>query len=196
MRRKILICRRSRSRRRRRRRRDRGLEERLAAGGEQGGRRRRREAARGHPGQALERAEEGAREPRRRGGGRGPPHEGAGRRAQEADRGGGLPDARRLRLWDSATAAAGRGCTGLRPSRRGRELPRHDRSRAPRPSSPAGKTLADVAKAKGKSVDGLVSALVADEKKELDAAVEGRPPHAGAGRRDPREREAACSPTS
>ena len=35
-----------------------------------------------------------------------------------------------------------------------------------------GKTLAEVAKAKGKSVDGLVSALVADEKKELDAAVE------------------------
>ncbi len=34
-----------------------------------------------------------------------------------------------------------------------------------------GKTLADVAKAKGKSVDGLVAALVADEKKELDAAV-------------------------
>ena len=34
-----------------------------------------------------------------------------------------------------------------------------------------GKTLEDVAKAKGKSVDGLVSALVADEKKELDAAV-------------------------
>ena len=35
----------------------------------------------------------------------------------------------------------------------------------------SGKTLADVAKAKGKSVDGLVSALLADEKKELDAAV-------------------------
>ena len=34
-----------------------------------------------------------------------------------------------------------------------------------------GKSLADVAKAKGKSVDALVSALVADEKKELDAAV-------------------------
>ena len=34
-----------------------------------------------------------------------------------------------------------------------------------------GKTLADVAKAQGKTVDGLVSALVADEKKELDAAV-------------------------
>jgi len=34
-----------------------------------------------------------------------------------------------------------------------------------------GKTLADVAKAQGKSVDGLVAALVADEKKELDAAV-------------------------
>ena len=34
-----------------------------------------------------------------------------------------------------------------------------------------GKTLADVAKTKGKSVDGLVSALVADEKKELDEAV-------------------------
>jgi len=35
-----------------------------------------------------------------------------------------------------------------------------------------GKTLADVAKAtKGKSVDGLVAALVADEKKKLDAAV-------------------------
>jgi hypothetical protein len=35
----------------------------------------------------------------------------------------------------------------------------------------SGKSLAEVAKAKAKSVDGLVSALVADEKKELDAAV-------------------------
>jgi len=35
----------------------------------------------------------------------------------------------------------------------------------------AGKTLADVAKAQGKTVDGLVAALVADEKKELGAAV-------------------------
>lgn len=34
-----------------------------------------------------------------------------------------------------------------------------------------GKSLAEVAKAKGKSVDGLVAALVADEKKELDEAV-------------------------
>jgi len=34
-----------------------------------------------------------------------------------------------------------------------------------------GKTLAEVAKASGKSVDGLVSALVADEKTKLDAAV-------------------------
>ena len=34
-----------------------------------------------------------------------------------------------------------------------------------------GKTLADVAKAKGKTVDGLVAALVADEKKELAQAV-------------------------
>ena len=34
-----------------------------------------------------------------------------------------------------------------------------------------GKTLAEVAKAQGKTVDGLVAALVADEKKELDAAV-------------------------
>ena len=34
-----------------------------------------------------------------------------------------------------------------------------------------GKTLADVAKAQGKSVDGLVSALVAAEKADLDAAV-------------------------
>jgi hypothetical protein len=34
-----------------------------------------------------------------------------------------------------------------------------------------GKTLADVAKAQGKTVDGLVSALVADEKTELAAAV-------------------------
>ena len=34
-----------------------------------------------------------------------------------------------------------------------------------------GKTLADVAKEKGKSTDGLVDALVADETKELDAAV-------------------------
>ena len=35
----------------------------------------------------------------------------------------------------------------------------------------SGKTLADIAKAQGKSVDGLISALLADEKKELDAAV-------------------------
>ncbi len=35
----------------------------------------------------------------------------------------------------------------------------------------AGKTLADVAKAQGKTVAGVVAALVADEKKELDAAV-------------------------
>jgi hypothetical protein len=34
-----------------------------------------------------------------------------------------------------------------------------------------GKTMADVAKAQGKTVEGLVSALVADEKKELDNAV-------------------------
>lgn len=34
-----------------------------------------------------------------------------------------------------------------------------------------GKTFADVAKAQSKSVDGLVAALVADETKELDAAV-------------------------
>ncbi len=34
-----------------------------------------------------------------------------------------------------------------------------------------GKTLADVAKAQGKSVDGLVSALVAAEKADLEAAV-------------------------
>ena len=33
------------------------------------------------------------------------------------------------------------------------------------------KTLADVAKARGKTVAGLVAALVADEKKELQAAV-------------------------
>jgi hypothetical protein len=35
----------------------------------------------------------------------------------------------------------------------------------------SGKTMADVAKAQSKTVDGLVAALVADEKKELDAAV-------------------------
>jgi hypothetical protein len=35
----------------------------------------------------------------------------------------------------------------------------------------AGKTLADVAKAQGKTVDGLVSALLAAEKKQLDTAV-------------------------
>jgi hypothetical protein len=35
----------------------------------------------------------------------------------------------------------------------------------------SGKSLADVAKANGKSVDGLVAALVADEKTRLDAAV-------------------------
>ena len=36
----------------------------------------------------------------------------------------------------------------------------------------SGKTLAEVATGEGKTVDGLVTALVADEKKELDAAVE------------------------
>ena len=36
----------------------------------------------------------------------------------------------------------------------------------------AGKSLADVAKAKGKSVDGLVQALTAGAKEKLDAAVE------------------------
>ena len=35
----------------------------------------------------------------------------------------------------------------------------------------SGKSLADIAKAQGKSVDGLVAALLAAEKKELDAAV-------------------------
>ena len=35
----------------------------------------------------------------------------------------------------------------------------------------SGKTLAEIAKAQGKTADGLVTALVADEKKELDAAV-------------------------
>ena len=40
-----------------------------------------------------------------------------------------------------------------------------------RTSLEAGKTLAAIAKEKGKAVDGLVSALVADETKELDAAV-------------------------
>ena len=34
-----------------------------------------------------------------------------------------------------------------------------------------GKTLADVAKAHGKTVDGLVNALVADAQTKLDAAV-------------------------
>src|SRR5215208_7776707 len=34
-----------------------------------------------------------------------------------------------------------------------------------------GKTLADVAEAQGKTVDGLVAALVADDTKEVDAAV-------------------------
>jgi hypothetical protein len=40
-----------------------------------------------------------------------------------------------------------------------------------RTSLESGKTLADVAKAQGKSTTGLVDALVADETKELDAAV-------------------------
>lgn len=35
----------------------------------------------------------------------------------------------------------------------------------------SGKTLAEITEAQGKTVDGLVTALVADEKKELDAAV-------------------------
>lgn len=46
-----------------------------------------------------------------------------------------------------------------------------------------GKTLADVAKARGKSVDGLVDALVAAKKKELDEAV-------SAGRLDEGRRDA------
>jgi hypothetical protein len=40
-----------------------------------------------------------------------------------------------------------------------------------RASLESGKTLAEVAKEKGKSVDGLIAALVADKTKELDAAV-------------------------
>jgi urease accessory protein UreF len=40
-----------------------------------------------------------------------------------------------------------------------------------RTSLESGKTLAQVAKDKGKSVDGLIAALVADKTKELDAAV-------------------------
>ena len=45
----------------------------------------------------------------------------------------------------------------------------------------SGKTMADVAKAQSKTADGLVAALVADEKKELDAAVAaGRLTHAQA----------------
>ena len=40
-----------------------------------------------------------------------------------------------------------------------------------RASLEGGKTLADVAREKGKPVDGLVAALVADETKELDTAV-------------------------
>jgi len=40
-----------------------------------------------------------------------------------------------------------------------------------RTSLQSGKTLAEVAKEKGMSVDGLVAALVADKTKELDAAV-------------------------
>ncbi|HSL66479.1 MAG TPA: hypothetical protein VK874_17620 [Gaiellaceae bacterium] len=46
----------------------------------------------------------------------------------------------------------------------------------------AGKTLAEVAKARGKSVDGLVDTLVADAKKELDEAV-------AAGRLDEERRD-------
>ena len=40
--------------------------------------------------------------------------------------------------------------------------------------------MADVAKAQSKTVDGLVAALVADEKKELDAAVAAGDSHAQA----------------
>ena len=38
----------------------------------------------------------------------------------------------------------------------------------------SGKTLAQIAKAKGKSVDGLKKALAAETKKKLDAAVKAR----------------------
>ena len=46
------------------------------------------------------------------------------------------------------------------------------------------KTLAEIAKDKGKSVDGLVKALVAAEEKTIDEAVGGRSDHESAGQRD------------
>ena len=69
-------------------------------------------------------------------------------------------------------------------ARCGRDVSRPDRGGAARRARWPGKTLAEIAKAQGKSVAGLKAALKADAKTKLDAAVKARPHHAGAGRRD------------
>ena len=140
----------------------------LAESREPGSRRRRREATRRRSDEAERRAQAGAREPRRRRRRRGHADEGAGRRAEGTDRLRRVPALRRGRGFGHdhhgpkgffgghlAAAATYLGVTEA----------------ALRTSLEGGKTLADVAKEKGKTVAGLVDALVADETKELDAAV-------------------------
>ena len=58
----------------------------------------------------------------------------------------------------------------------------------------SGKTIAEIAKAEGKSLADVKASVRAAEKKRLDAAVKDRPPHPGAGRRDPLPHRRAARP--
>ena len=55
----------------------------------------------------------------------------------------------------------------------------------------SGDTLAEIAGAEGKTVDGLVQAMVDSAEEDIAAARRGRAVHPGAGRRDPRRPAAA-----
>ncbi len=143
--------------------------EQLPSGAEQRDRRGRGGPARRQLDAAVRRAQEGAREPGRRGGQRRPTHPGPGDRAEgRASRpatsrssGSARPAAAHRR---SATTGTGPGLDaaatylGLTQSQLMTQLQ-------------SGKSLADVAKANGKTVDGLVAAMVADAKQHIAADV-------------------------
>ena len=142
-----------------------------AEGGEPGNRERRRQAARRRPRQAERRARAGAEEPdRRRGEGR-PAVEGAGRRDEAPHHLGRVPALHRPRLrtrrrassrlrWSCGAAHlnAAAAFLGLTEAQLDEALD-------------GGKSLAQIAKDKGKSADELVDALVAATTKRLDQAV-------------------------
>ena len=65
-------------------------------------------------------------------------------------------------------------------------LPRRHRGEAPTPSLENGDTLAEIAKANGKTAAGLEQALVAAAKADLDAEGRGRPADGGPADGDPR----------